>query len=139
MRIEVYLRSISQEATGSDIAGNRLFIRVQDASCVAGYEKNCGCNQPALPFLDRYSHPLKAAFLRAESFGGLMYDTTTGVIYRLDKDAFSVVQRLRMEDDLDDLRRAPHSDTVAKLAKRYKAKDHELRELLDEMRIFGLW
>lgn len=139
MRIEVYLRSISQEVTGTDIAGNKVFVRVQDASCVHGYEKTCGCNKVAMPFLDRFSHPLKAAFFRAESFGGLMYDTATGVIYRLDQDAFSVVQRLRMEDDLDDLQRAPLPDTVAKLAKRYEAKDQDLREFLDEMRIFGLW
>jgi hypothetical protein len=139
MRIEVYLWHIAQEVTSRDIEGNRILVRVQDASCVEGYIKNCGCNKVAMPLLDRYSRPLRRAFLREESFGGLMYDTTTGVIYRLDKDAFSVVRRLRAEDDLDDLQRAPLPDTVAKLAKRYKVKDQELRELLDEMGIFGLW
>ena len=139
MRIEVYLRHISQEVTGGDIISDQTLFRVQDASCVSGYEKICTCNKPAMPFLDRYSKPLKKAFLREESFGGLMYDTTTGVIYRLDKEAFSVIQRLRMEDDLDNLQSEPLRETVTKLANRYKVKNQELRELLDELRIFGLW
>ncbi len=139
MRVEVYLRHISQEITGSDITSNRTLFRGQDASCVDGYVANCTCNRVAMPFLDRYSRPLKRAFLREESFGGLMYDTTTGVIYRLDKEAFSVVQRLRMEDDLDDLQGAPLAKTATMLAGRYKLKKQEMRELLDELRIFGLW
>lgn len=139
MRVEVYLRHISQEVTGGDYTGAGRIFRVQDASCVDGFTKNCTCNMVAMPLLDRYSRPLKSAFLREESFGGLMYDVTTGAIYRLDREAFPVVQRLRMEDDLDDLQRAPIPETVAKLASRYKVKRQELRELLDELRIFGLW
>jgi hypothetical protein len=139
MRVEVYLWHISQEVTGGDLTNNRTLFRVQDASCVEGYTKNCTCNRVAMPLLDRYSRPLKGAFLREESFGGLLYDVTTGVIYRLDKEAFSVVQRLRMEEDLDDLQSAPLRETVTKLANRYKVKNQELRELLDELRIFGLW
>ena len=139
MRVEVYLRHISQEVAGGDVTGAGRIYRVQDASCVDGYVKNCTCNMVAMPLLDRYSRPLKSAFLREESFGGLMYDTATGVIYRLDKDAFRVVQRLRMEDDLEEMQPAPLSETVAKLASRYRAKEQELRELLDELRIFGLW
>jgi hypothetical protein len=139
MRVEVYLWHISQEVTGGDLTSNRTLFRVQDASCVEGYTKNCTCNRVVMPLLDRYSRPLKSAFLREESFGGLLYDVTTGVIYRLDKEAFSVVQRLRMEEDLDDLQSAPLRETVTKLANRYKVKNQELRELLDELRIFGLW
>lgn len=139
MRVEVYLRHISQEVTGGDITAGRTLFRVQDASCVDGYTKNCTCNMVAMPLLDKYSFPLKRAFLREESFGGLMYDTTSGVIYRLDKEAFSVVQRLRMEDDIDDMQRAPIPETATGLAKRYRIKKQELRELLDELRIFGLW
>lgn len=139
MRVEIYLRHISQEVAGGEITGSRRLFRVQDASCVDGYVANCTCNMVAMPLLDRFSRPLKKAFLREESFGGLLYDTTTGVIYRLDKEAFAIVQRLRMEDDLEELQQAPISESVAKLEKRYKIKKQELRELLDELRIFGLW
>lgn len=139
MRIEVYLWHIAQEVTGGFTAdGGRLF-RVQDASCVDGYVPGCTCNRVVMPQLDRYSRPMKRAFLREESFGGLLYDTTTGVIYRLDKEAFPVVQRLRREDDIDSLQDAPIPETATQLAKRYKINKQELRELLDELRIFGLW
>ena len=138
MRVEVYLRHISQE-----VIGNRLIdatvVRVQDASCVDGYTKNCGCNMVAMPWLEKVSLPLRRAFLREESFGGLMYDTTTGMIFRLDKDAFAVVTRLRKEDDIEDLQRASVADTASALAQRYKLKQQEMREFLDELRILGLW
>ena len=63
MRVEVYLWHISQEVTGGDLTSNRTLFRVQDASCVSGYEKNCTCNLVAMPLLDRYSRPLKRAIL----------------------------------------------------------------------------
>ncbi len=132
MRIEIFLQHIFQERTVSEST-------IKDDHCGFHYAKNCPCNKVAMPFMDMRSYPIQRVFLREESFGGLLYDPTTGVIYRLDRDAFEVVRRLRQDAEVEILQKEPLSVAVHKLAKRFGVKKRDLRELMDELRIFGLW
>ncbi len=132
MRIEIFLQHIFQERTVSESTVKG------DDGCFH-YAKNCPCNRVAMPSMDLRSYPIQRVFLREESFGGLLYDPTTGVIYRLDRDAFDVVRRLQQDAEVDILQKEPLSVVVRKLAKRFGVKKQALRELMDELRIFGLW
>ena len=109
MKIEIYLKHIFQEfpVTETISIGNNLG-GWNDWS--AKYERNCGCRgNVAMPGLDMDRYHIQRVFLRPESFGGLLYDPTSAVIYKLDKEAFKLVQALRSDKDIAAIRRGEKS------------------------------
>ena len=137
MKIEVYLKHIFQEypvtesiSTGSQLGG------WNDWS--SKYERNCGCRgNVAMPPIDMYRVNIQRVFLRPESFGGLLYDPTTAVIYKLDREAYRLVETLRSDKDIAAIRKG--ETPLTSFAKKHKLKETTVSEFVEQLSEHHLW
>lgn len=136
MRIEVYLKHIFQEypVTESLAISARPGVQTWDLK----YERNCGCRgNVAMVPLDVERVYIRRVFLRQESFGGLLYDPTSAVIYRLDHEAYQLVQRLQTDEDVDTMRGDERA--IAAFAKRHGLEERGVGEFIAQLEEFNLW
>lgn len=136
MKIEIYLKHIFQEfATTETIpVSNGLGSNTWDAK----YERNCGCRgNVCMPPIDAQRINIQRVFLRSESFGGLLYDPTSAVIYKLDQEAYKLVQALREHTDVASFRAGGKS--LATFAKKFNISEKELTEFIEQLREYDLW
>lgn len=136
MKIEVYLKHIFQEypATETVAIDSNMGLKTWDTK----YERNCGCrgNVCMVP-MDMQRINIQRVFLRPESFGGLLYDPTSAVIYKLDHEAFQLVQDLRNYAEIAAIRRG--EKPLAAFAKRSNVKEKAVSEFIERLREFDLW
>jgi len=136
MKIEVYLKHIFQEypVTESISISKGAGLNTWDTK----YERNCGCrgNVCMVP-LDAQRINIQRVFLRPESFGGLLYDPTSAVIYKLDQEAYHVVQYLRSDDEIIAIREGEKS--LATFAKRNNLDEKAVKEFIEQLREYDLW
>lgn len=145
MKIEIYLKHIFQEypVTESISIGSAGQAPIGKdpgpwKEWSSKYERNCGCRgNVAMPTMDIYRYNIQRIFLRPESFGGLLYDPTSAVIYKLDKDAYKVVQALRSYKDIEAIRRGEKS--LDGFAKRNKLSVKKVNEFVEQLREYDLW
>jgi hypothetical protein len=135
MKIEIYLKHIFQEfpVTESISIGGKG-VNTWDTK----YERNCGCrgNVCMVP-LDAQRVNIQRVFLRPESFGGLLYDPTSAVIYKLDSEAYQLIQSLRNDEEIIAIRKGKKS--LAAFAKRNNLKEKAVAEFIEQLREYDLW
>jgi hypothetical protein len=136
MKIEIYLKHIFQEypVTESISISNGMGLKTWQTK----YERNCGCrgNVCMVP-LDAQRINIQRVFLRSESFGGLLYDPTSAVIYKLDHEAYQLVQDLRNDEEIAAIWRGEKS--LATFVKRNNLKEKAVNEFIEQLREYDLW
>ncbi len=145
MKIEIYLKHIFQEYPVTEsitIGGLESSPIGTDAGpwkeWNAKYERNCGCRgNVCMPPIDMYRVNIQRIFLRSESFGGLLYDPTSATIYKLDKEAYQLVQALQSDKEIAAIRQGGKSFTA--FAKRNNLKEKEVNEFIKQLQEYDLW
>ncbi len=135
MKIEIYLKHIFQEYPVTEsLAIKTGGLNTWDTK----YERNCGCRgNVAMPPLDIERVNIQRVFLRPESFGGLLYDPTSAVIYKLDHEAYKLVEHMRGDEEIASIRTG-EKPFVAFL-KRNNLQEKEVKEFIAQLREYGLW
>jgi hypothetical protein len=82
---------------------------------------------------------LRELFLRKEVFGGLLYDPTSGFIYKADAEAFGLIERLIESRAADGLREMTLEKAAESLASDVKHPAKDIAYLLHDLRSFGIW
>jgi len=137
VKIEVYVQHIFQEYPVTESITIESFGK-EGMSGWKKYERNCGCRgNVAMVPIDIERINIKRVFLRSEEFGGLMYDPTSAVIYKLDHEAYKLIQLLLQDKDIDLVIKDPKRMTT--FAKRYNVKREAISELLSRLKDFFLW
>ena len=136
MKIEVYLQHIFQEypVTESITIG----VGSHDDPNWKKYERNCGCrgNVAHAP-IDLSRINIQRVFLRSESFGGLLYDPVSAVIYKLDQEAYDLVKLLQQDEKVVSLKK--NEAQITAFSKRHGIQAKALRELINQLEAFALW
>lgn len=145
MKIEIYLKHIFQEypVTESFSIDNTKTIPVDKSpgpwkEWKLKYERNCGCRgNVCMPPMDMYRVNIQRVFLRPESFGGLLYDPTSAVIYKLDEEAYQLVQTMRSDEKIADIRQGGRP--LAAFVERNNLNKEEVNEFINQLREYDLW
>lgn len=137
MKIEIYLKHIFQEypVTESISIGNEMGGWNDWNS---KYERNCGCRgNVCMPSLDKHRINIQRVFLRPESFGGLLYDPTSAIIYKLDDEAYQLVQILRDDKEIAAVQKG--EKPLTSFVKRNNLKEREVNDFVEQLREHDLW
>jgi hypothetical protein len=133
MKIEVYLKHIFQE-----------YPTIESISINIGndnwkkYERNCGCRgNVAMPPIDIWRDDFQRVFLRPETFGGLLYDPTSAVIYKLDQEAYRLIELLKKDENRVLMLKDPRR--VIEFAKRNNFNDKDVKEMINQLQEYNLW
>ncbi len=133
MKIEVYVQHIFQEYPVTESIGGLSF----DGDW-RKYERNCGCRgNVALVPIDISRSAIQRVFLRPEAFGGLMYDPSSGIIFRLDREGFEVMQDLQQNAEVDSIRKSPNAVQI--IMEHHRCNEEDLLKFLAVLRDHFLW
>ncbi|MFQ5981536.1 MAG: hypothetical protein ACE5OZ_25615 [Candidatus Heimdallarchaeota archaeon] len=140
MRFEMYVRHIFQEHA-EDYPAMEIPVADWTGRWTKSptYGKYCPCKGAvAMIPHDEELITLQRIFLRSEEFGGLLYDPTTTIIYKLDQEAFTLVQKLQsfMKEKKVDKN---DPQLLKLLAEIFDMKLSVISELIHKLKEVNLW
>lgn len=135
MKFELYVRHILQEHPDFEMpAANWTGRWVKSPT----YGKFCPCKGSVARVPTDELSDVMSVFLRSESFGGLMYDSRTTAIYKLDKEAFSLVQDLQSIMNKKSIKKND-PNIESKLSKLLNKDKDTIHVLIKSLQDVNLW
>ncbi len=135
MKIEIYLNDIMQEHPGTESVSisNEMELKTWKTH----WARECPAHNVCAVPLDAQRVNIQRVFLRPESFGGLLYDPTSAVVYKLDHEAYQLVQYLRDDEEIAAIRTG--EKPLATFAKRNNLEEKTVNEFIEQLREYDLW
>jgi hypothetical protein len=147
MKIELFMESLNQDYPG--ITDYRL-IRSEDYRRIVKdwdlqwdkpWPRDANpCDNDAVAYIPKTPFDrFKDLFIRKEPFGGLLYNPSSGRVYKLDTDAFNLIEHLHLSSETEKLQGISIEQASHKLAGKTKLKAEDIAYLLHDLRMKSLW